>query len=305
MPKMHIGRSIEIKKPMSEVKSKVGDFHTWASWSPWLIMEPEAMVKVRADGKYYSWEGKRTGSGEMTITEDSGDTIKMELTFLKPWKSKAKTNMHLKDMGDSTRLTWTMDSSLPWFMFWMKKSMEGFVGMDYERGLNMLKEWIESGTINSKLKWEGVKPFEGCDYIGVTTTCDIKDVGSSMTKDFDKLANAVDTSNIAGPAFSIYHKWDVAKGKVTYTSGMPVKDAPASISSDLNLGKLPKMSTYVLSHYGDYQHLGNAWSTMSTMQRNKEFKVIKGQHPFEVYKSMPGSVPVDQIHTEIHFPVQS
>ena len=41
----------------------------------------------------------------------------------------------LKRAGLAPELTWTMDSSLPFFLFWMKKSMEGFIGMDYDPGL--------------------------------------------------------------------------------------------------------------------------------------------------------------------------
>jgi len=36
-----------------------------------------------------------------------------------------------------TEVTWTTDSSLPFFLFWMKKSMEGFVGMKLARAPEM------------------------------------------------------------------------------------------------------------------------------------------------------------------------
>jgi len=50
-----------------------------------------------------------------------------------------------------TRVTWSMQSSLPFFLFFMRKSFENFVGMDYDRGLRMLKEQLESGKISSRI----------------------------------------------------------------------------------------------------------------------------------------------------------
>ena len=40
-------------------------------------------------------------------------------------------------------------ASAAFFLFWMRRQMELFIGMDYERGLKMLKEWIETGQILS------------------------------------------------------------------------------------------------------------------------------------------------------------
>ena len=75
----------------------------------------------------------------------------MDLTFLKPWKSQAKVAFYLKEEGASTQVRWTIDSGIPFFLFWMKKQMEIFVGMDYDRGLTMLKDLVETGSSNSTL----------------------------------------------------------------------------------------------------------------------------------------------------------
>ena len=133
-------------------------------------MEPEAKVTVQEDGKYYEWSGNRVGSGNMTVLkEQTNEWIECDLTFLKPWKSKAKVKFNLKSEGDSTRITWNMDSSLPFFMFFMKKMMEAFVGMDYERGLNMLKDYSEDDKVHSHMEFKGRQTYPGCNYIGVKT----------------------------------------------------------------------------------------------------------------------------------------
>jgi effector-binding domain-containing protein len=308
MPKMHIDKSIEIDVPASKVFNIISDFNQWTVWSPWLIMEPEAKVTVSDDGKSYSWEGDKVGSGEMKITSEETDKrLDIDLTFLKPWKSKAKVWFELKEGAEGkTNLHWLMDSSIPFFLFWMTKSMTAYVGMDYERGLFMLKDYVESGTVPSKLNMEGVNMFGGCSYIGINKACTIEEVGPEMSGDFEKINEWIESNqeNIAGIPFSIYHKWDMVNRQVEYTSGVPVKEAPTELPQDFVSGDIPKTSVYTISHTGTYKHLGNAWSAGYNLIQNKAFKSNKKIHPFEVYETMPGSVPENELVTKIHFPAK-
>jgi len=124
-----------------------------------------------------------------------------------------------------------MDSSLPWFMFWMKKMMEGLVGNDYERGLNLLKDYAEDGMIHSKINWLGESQFPGCDYIGIKRACTMQEMPTVMQKDFEDLMSY--SQNIEGAdktmAFSMYHKFDFAKQSASYTAGIPVSNVPSDI----------------------------------------------------------------------------
>lgn len=114
MPKMHIVKTKQIDAPLSKVFSTLNDMSSWSKWSPWLITDPEATVEVAADNKSYSWEGNRVGSGHMSITkEDTNQSIDYDLTFLKPWKSKAKVKFTTKEKDGGTEVAWQMDSSLP------------------------------------------------------------------------------------------------------------------------------------------------------------------------------------------------
>jgi len=90
MPKMKIAKTKQINAPISKVFAILNDMSSWSKWSPWLIMDPDAKVEVAADNKSYSWDGDRVGSGHMKILrEHDNRTVDYDLTFLKPWKSKA------------------------------------------------------------------------------------------------------------------------------------------------------------------------------------------------------------------------
>jgi len=309
MPKIHVEKSVRINAPAEKVFSAITDFHHWPSWSPWLIAEPEAKVDIAADGKYYSWDGKRVGAGEMTILRESaGERVDYDLTFLKPWKSTAKVGFHCQADGDGTRVSWSMDSSLPFFMFWMKKSMVAFIGSDYERGLAMLKEYVESGEVKSKLEFKGVEQYPGHQYVGIQRATSQTKMGDDMKADFEQLgAYLAEHPDLAiDRMFSIYHKWDMVKQQVAYTAGFPVKEIPSDLPAGFTTGSIPATSVYTLRHAGAYEHLGNAWSTLYMMQRNKEFKSVKGIHPFETYLNSPQEVKdTSELLTEIHFAVQA
>ncbi|MEM7552083.1 MAG: SRPBCC family protein [Bacteroidota bacterium] len=304
MPKMHVKKSIVIDSPVEAIYSKLNDFNHWHPWSPWLIMEPEAKVDVAEDAKYYSWDGKIVGSGNMKVLEEKeNQLITYDLSFLKPWKSRADVKFELEPAGDKTQVSWYMDSSLPWFMFWMKKMMIAFIGMDYQRGLNMLKDYVEDGEVHSKLEFIGLDTYPGCTYVAIKTACSMDEIGTKMSADFDKLWSFMEDKKdiVAGEPFSIYHKWDMVKGKVSYTSGVPVKSVPDNLPDGIISGKIPETKVYKLKHTGANEHLGNAWSTMYNYQRNKVFKKSSKTHPFETYGNAPGEVPDNELITTVHF----
>lgn len=305
MPKLNIERKIIINAPVEKVYRTVNDFNHWTAWSPWLIMDPEAKVKVADDAKYYSWEGQHVGSGEMKITQEKPyESVDYDLTFLKPWKSTAKVRFEMYGHGDHSHVAWYMDGSLPFFMFWMKRQMEAFVGMDYERGLQLLKDYVEDDKVHSKLEFRGIESYEGCKYVGIRTDCTSESLSSNMRNDMERLWAFMGERQdmVAGPAFSIYHKWDMVNNKIEYTSGIPVKNVPENLPAGCIEGTIPATPVHTIRHTGPYQHLGNAWSAQYNYHRGKAFKMNKKIHPFEVYVNTPGEVPDVELITDIKFP---
>lgn len=304
MPAFHVEKSVDIKSPPDVVYAFLSDFNNWPAWSPWLIIEPDAKVKVSAGGKQYTWEGKRTGSGEMKIQNENPPLrLDMLVTFFKPWKSTSAVWFELKPTTTGTLVSWCMDSSLPFFFFFMKKIMMAYIGMDYKRGLAMLKDQLETGSVPSALTFQGITNFSGCSYVGFRTSCSIDTMGERMKQDFDKLLNWIKDTDLANNIpFSIYHKWDVVKNEVTYTSAFQVKSVPSTIPEGAITGSVPAVKVNSVIHTGSYKHLGNAWSAQYSMQQAKMFKWKKGVDPFEIYLTTFGSTAENEQVTEIQFP---
>lgn len=307
MPKFTVEKTKRIDAPASAVWPHVRSFENWRAWSPWLIAEPDCEVTYRDDGSGYSWEGKIVGSGAIeVIGEEAGTSLDMQLTFLEPFKSTNRTGFRLAERDGTTDVTWTMVGSLPFFLFFMKNMMSAWVGMDYERGLAMLKDVAETGRVRSQLAFPGPAAFTGRAYVGVRTACSLADMPVRMKADMDKLHAWVTESGTEplGPPLSIYHEYNPGKGRAEYTIAAPVASPPDSIPSGLVAGTQPDMTTYRVQHTGPYHHIGNAWAAGMMHGRAKRFKQDKSTPPFEIYENDPEEVSADELVTVVHFPVK-
>lgn len=307
MPKFYVSKSIVINAPTARVYENIRNLTHWKEWSPWLILEPGAEVTISDDRHSYSWKGSRLGSGNMTVTnEKEHEWIEYDLRFLTPFRSQADIRFELTSKGQQTEVTWLMNSSLPWFLFFMTKSMAAFLGMDFQRGLYLLKDLSEDGTVHCQLDFIGTTTYPGCRYIGIHTTCALSELDTKMAENFGRLEQMLADRQVtpAGEPVAIYHHWDVVNGKARYTAGMPVDDVPAELPAGFISGVHPQTAVYTLRHTGPYRHLGNAWGALNSMQRNKEFTANKKVDPFETYSNDPATVPENELITEVHFPVK-
>lgn len=287
MPKFFISKSIEIKKTTAEVYDVIRDFKTWPTWSPWFVADPDCELSLETD--QYSWNGKIAGQGLMKVIDENVPTkINYNLQFIKPWKSMAAVNFTLKEIEDGiTKVTWNLDSSLPFFLFWMKNMMVNLIRMDYQRELLMLKDYIETGSVPSNINLKGNSIFEGCDFIGLRSRCNIDELENSMGDDFQKVGEMVcNKIETTGDPLAVYHVWDLKKNEVEYSIGFPI-NAETNTPKGLIRDRIPKVDTYLIEHVGPYRHVANAWSAGIMRGRAKVFRPTKKIHPFEVYKELP------------------
>lgn len=306
MSNMHLDRSIIIDKPANEIYPHISDFNNWSAWSPWTILDDKTKVKVSEDGKFYEWESAIIGSGNMKmLSENTNQSLDIELKFLKPWKSKANVSFKLIPKGQSTEVHWIMDSKMPFFMFFFKKMMETFVGMDFDRGLTLLKEQVEKGSVDMKLTVEGFREFKGVKYIGLKSTGRFSEIKELMGRDFGKLMNFAGENlqgNMENYTFSILTKFKPTKDYIEYIAAIPVKDNTIELPNGLIKGDIPAMKIHVAHLKGSYKFLGNLWSVQTQRFRSKVFKVNKKNPPMEIYLNNPQNTEEKNLETEVWYP---
>ncbi len=311
MPAFDVASSIEIDAPASRVRDVVADFTTWPCWSPWLIMEPDCNLTYKGKagelGHGYDWSGEKVGAGGMVMTALDANRMESDLRFLKPWKSQADIAFDFVSVGDSkTRVTWHMDSSLPFFMFFMVKKMKAMIGSDYDRGLRMLKDYIESGAIPSKIDVGGVVDVPAVVYAGKKFSSSMESISDSMAQAFPDVMNSVASLEVevSGAPFSVYNKMDLVGQSCEYTAAVPLSNR---ISSDTQLlcEERPACKAYKVTHTGPYRHLGNGWSAAMGDIQHFKHKMDKQNPPFEVYTDDPDNTAEADLRTEIYIPVRA
>lgn len=308
MSKIEVERSNLIGVPVEEVFATVRDFKSWPLWSPWLCTQPDCQLDFADDNSSYRWEGDVVGAGEMkVVAEKKNEYIDYELTQQKPWKSVSQVRFLFKPEGDRTRTTWELKSKLPLHLFWMRGMTSAAIGMDYQRGLAMLKALMKNGAVPSALDFMGATGFEGLSYVGIQTSCRIADVAEKMEADMLKIKKWVQDQHItpAGKPLSIYHKWSPTQGSTTYTLGFPVEKVPGWLPENFVSGKIPACQVQRFRHTGPYLYLSNAWSTGMAHLRAKKWHPLRSVHPFEIYENDPTEVSAEELVTTVHFPMKA
>ncbi len=307
MPAYQIRQSIEILAPVSQVFAAVADFATWDKWSPWLCIDREATVTVSSPanevGSLYQWASQILGKGSMEHRDLVNDKfIECNLTSLKPFKSKSNVRFDFEDLGDRTNVTWTMNGELPFFLFWMKARMVAYVGMDYERGLLMLKDWIETGEIRSKIEFIGLENRDPIRFMGASGHCRMDAIEDAMNKTFEQVLFAFENSGVepCGEKISIYlPSSDMQNGQVDYVSGITTPEPVDGLDETI----LPPGDYMHVRHIGSYKHLGNAWYSVYQNVMHQKRKVAKSAS-FEIYANDPKETSSEELITDIYLPVR-
>lgn len=309
MPAYHVQRSIVISAKPDTVFDTLVDYGTWTKWSPWLTIDKEAIVTVSDDAcsvnSVYAWEGEFVGQGEIQHQQLNRPTlIEDEIRFFKPFKSKSGVHFELEAVSDGTKVTWHMNGRLPWFMFWMRSSMETFIGMDYERGLRMLREFIETAGILSTTEVVGVESVEARSMVGARTSALTNDVGPAMRAAFEKVNAAVacEDSFADREMLSVYHPGDIRKGRFDFTAGYTLSTQSSAPAGLVNV-EIPAGNYLHVRHTGRYENLGNAWSGAHQYARYKKMKLAK-RDCFEIYVNSPDTTATEDLITDIYLPVR-
>jgi len=144
-------RSAAIAAPPSSVFPHVNDLHKYQEWSPWATIDPTSKTiyegPIEGVGAKFTWVGKKTGVGSMTIVESTPSSlIRTKLEFLKPMVATNMVDYIFRTEGDLTIVTCTMTGKNGFMgkLFTTFMNMDKIVGGRFEKGLANLKRIVET-----------------------------------------------------------------------------------------------------------------------------------------------------------------
>lgn len=311
MPHYEIQRSITINATPQQVFDTVANYGTWPNWSPWLCAEPDAKVTITDDaqsvGSVYSWQGDLVGEGEIEHRYlEPGRLIEDEIRFFKPFRSKSQVSFEIEPADDGATITWKMRGSLPWFMFWMTSIMTTLISMDYDRGLKMLKDWIETGEVLSTTTIRGVERVGPLQMAGIRRQCTLSEIGPTMKSVFEEVTAQfcqLDLPTNGGGAISVYLDANLKTQTFDFITGFLLPESFSGSVGTLTRWSIPQVNAFRIDHTGSYHHVGNAWSTGHKVARHRKLKQSKAG-AFEIYRNDPEETAPADLKTEIYMPLK-
>lgn len=222
-----VERSIVIEAPVEQVYQILLDNKLSEEWDPWLDMDSNQIrtyIGEFGDDEYgYSWESEVLGTGKRTLKSyEENKSITHDLV-LNDWKMDMTAYFNLEPDGESTKVTWGMNSKAGFPFKAMHYMTEKWVGTDYEKGLKNLKEFIETsedlGTGVEIGEVEMVSEF-GVNYAVIRGEVKFKDMDAFFNGSYGKIYPYLRENGIEpkGPPSAMYYTWDT----VGYQSNMAV-----------------------------------------------------------------------------------
>jgi effector-binding domain-containing protein len=178
--------------------------------------------------------------------------------------------------------------------------MEQSLGMDYERGLKMLKSLIETGAIHSQLELVGKREQPAMHYVGIDQQAKIAQLGEVIPNDFQKISNMLSEAGIepSGAPFTLYYSMDMDTGINTLRNCIPVT-SKVDVAQPFVCDVIEPSNTYVVKHTGAYPFVGNAWAFAMFAARHHKVKLKKKPVGYEYYTSDPVTTAPQDLITEI------
>jgi hypothetical protein len=138
-------RSTTVQAPAGRVHALINDLHQFNSWNPYVTRDPQQRGSYRGPpagaGAAYDFDGGKSGSGSIRITDSAPTQVAMELRMVKPMAARHQVLFTLAPSGPATQVTWTMEGESPFIgkLLSLFIDMDRMVGRDFEAGLADLK----------------------------------------------------------------------------------------------------------------------------------------------------------------------
>lgn len=304
-----VSRTRLIKAPVDVVFETVNDYKTWQYWGPWQEIDSTIVYEFPATtvgvGATYSWKGE-SGSGSMenkavVQNESIDDVIHFD------GQGDAFGYWRFKKVDEGVVVSWGMKGEMPFLARFMAAKMDAEVGPMFERGLELLENYVTNEMKAYRIESLGVVDYSGGYYLFQTTSCKFDEIETKMHAIFQNLESFMHLNNIkaSGKPFNLNHKWDEAMQTAIFSTCIPIKERLITTDKVVQVGMMKPQKVFKTVFTGHYDNSYVAWETAYKNLETQGYKAKLNGEPFEVYVTNPEEVsnPAKWI-TEIYIPVE-
>ncbi len=261
-----IERSVTINAGDAAVAEQMFHFANFKNWSPFHELDTNMKTEIIGkDGKNatYSWQGNdKAGVGNMVLTsvihgEMNGRNThqaNIDLNFIKPMEGHAKTIWRVEGTGErQSKATWIYQDryGYPWNGLMMIVGMKKMMEKEFDKGLNKLKTYIESGKAGSSQvnMYITQTEFAGGNYAAIRKKVAFSEMDDFFGESYEAISKAAE-SRINGKGVGIYYNWDETNGTADVAAAFPITgNEPVA---GIEILSLPASPAYMMLYRGGY-----------------------------------------------------
>ena len=286
--RFRVERRLEIDAPAQFAFEAVADLKSWPEWSPWLLHEPQAEIVYSDDcrqaGGYYTWDGKRLGTGKLTHLElQPYSRIEQQIRFLRPFRATNRVGWGFEDLGDKTLVSWEMSGRMPFLMRFMAAKMEPMIGRDFEFGLARLNGYVNADAEHPAIEFDGEVDLEDFNYWSIPCSGNLRQLEAARPAALEALIRAADGKT--GLGLTLYQRFDPLEGDYRAEIAIPV--GAATPASNYTEREFHGGRYFRITLRGDHRFLPLGWYALYSHCRMHRRKIDRSRPALEIYQQPP------------------
>ncbi len=303
-----IEQSLEIKATPDRVFELINRPNNWVRWYVPLT-DSQSNVRIRYSGPS---EGKDAGmqwktdnpkisGGTMNIRNSKNNRSVSAVIDLNE-RHSAVMNFKLKPVGKdaslltiTSRLRFPQDSLLHYLRMMFDRSDE----LEIIDCLENIDDAVAENTKGIAVWLQRIEPFS---YIGITDSCDLKDVSLRMKDLYDELTIFAAKSGLSmiHRPIAVYRKF--TEKQAVFEVGIPV-NGMVQASGRIRNETMPGGNNVTADYYGSYDTLEDGHNAVQRWLTHHGKKV--NGYPWEMYVTDPAAEPdANRWLTRIFYPVE-
>lgn len=232
---MEVERSTIINAPKATVWNTVVDLNNYDEYSPWKENDPTIKSTITGPagqvGQMSAWTSEKSGAGNMTITAIEGNTKSYDMHFITPMEGDAKGKTTVEDAEGGVKVTAHYSQESGFFGRGMNTLFtKNFMGAMFERELELLKEYVESGKAKAPSDYE-IKDvdYPATKFATIRKKMPITEMDAFFHDAYQKLFAAAG-DKVVGTTHTIAYEWDEANGQADLAAAVPVSGDVAGMT---------------------------------------------------------------------------
>jgi len=304
--KAKVERSRAIKATSEAIITNITNLHNWDKWSPWKDQDSAAVYKYNdtiGAGAWMDWSGKIVGTGKLTLTKVTADSVQYFLAFREPFQSESRGSFSLAKTDSGTVVIWTDIENLSWPMgriMGLFMNFDKMMGPDFEKGLARLKKATENVyKYTYDVKEKEITPATIATIRNKVTK---DNIGNVLGKSYGEIQAfiAKNGAKCIGSPMAITIAWDSLSWD--FEAALPI-DKEIKGNDHIQVKKSFEGKVLFVEYKGPYEKTYQAYIDLEQYKKSKGYTDAGG--PWEVYVTDPMTEPdTSKWITEIYFPVK-